>query len=194
MPELDGYEATQRIRGADRERAATLIIAMTAGTMKGDEERARAPGSPTTCPSRSERIQLATVVQRWVDTSSAAAGNGAGARRRASIPRYSPGCASSPAGPELLGELVLMFLQEATTCVAELGTRQQLETQDGQRGEPQFTGQRGEAGREPDRRARRQPGGTGPHGGVDGARALVDALERELVCLRRALPAALPVS
>jgi CheY-like chemotaxis protein len=42
MPEMDGFEATARIRDLERERGATeriAIVAMTANAMKGDKER-----------------------------------------------------------------------------------------------------------------------------------------------------------
>ncbi len=39
MPEMDGFEATKAIRGAESESSHTPIIAMTAHVMKGDRER-----------------------------------------------------------------------------------------------------------------------------------------------------------
>jgi CheY-like chemotaxis protein len=41
MPEMDGFEATRRIRKLEKERAlpATRIIAFTANAMDGDRER-----------------------------------------------------------------------------------------------------------------------------------------------------------
>lgn len=39
MPEMDGYEASSRIRGLPSEKAAVPIIAMTAHTVTGDRER-----------------------------------------------------------------------------------------------------------------------------------------------------------
>jgi CheY-like chemotaxis protein len=45
MPNMDGYEATQRIRALDREDAATVpIIAMTANAYSDDIARGRAVG------------------------------------------------------------------------------------------------------------------------------------------------------
>ncbi len=39
MPALDGYEATRRIREAEKGRKHTVIVAMTAYAMKGDEDK-----------------------------------------------------------------------------------------------------------------------------------------------------------
>jgi CheY-like chemotaxis protein len=40
MPEMDGFEATRKIRALEKERSArtTTIIAMTANAMRGDRE------------------------------------------------------------------------------------------------------------------------------------------------------------
>ena len=47
MPEMDGLEATRRIRDLEKERGGTQqtpIIAMTANAMKGDKERCHEAG------------------------------------------------------------------------------------------------------------------------------------------------------
>ena len=45
MPEMDGYEATRRIRGLDLPEAKTIpIIAMTANVFKEDIEKCLAAG------------------------------------------------------------------------------------------------------------------------------------------------------
>jgi two-component system sensor histidine kinase/response regulator len=41
MPEMDGYEATQKIRAMDNNLKNISIVAMTANAMKGDREKCR---------------------------------------------------------------------------------------------------------------------------------------------------------
>ena len=66
MPELDGFEATQRIRELEKESSKhTPIVAMTAHAMKGDRERCLEAGMDDyiSKPLRGERLYA--VLDRW---------------------------------------------------------------------------------------------------------------------------------
>ena len=61
MPEMDGFEATRRIRALDCDGARAPILAMTANAMEGDRERCLAAGMDAyvTKPIRPERLREA---------------------------------------------------------------------------------------------------------------------------------------
>jgi two-component system, sensor histidine kinase and response regulator len=65
MPEVDGYEATRRIRGSEHGRHVP-IIAMTAHSMPGDRERCLAAGMDDyiSKPVRAEQLQ--SVMAHWL--------------------------------------------------------------------------------------------------------------------------------
>jgi len=65
MPELDGYEATRRIRGSEHGRHVP-IIAMTAHSMPGDRERCLAAGMDDYISKPVRPEQLQSVMKRWL--------------------------------------------------------------------------------------------------------------------------------
>jgi two-component system, sensor histidine kinase and response regulator len=65
MPEVDGYEATRRIRGSEHGRHVP-IIAMTAHSMPGDRERCLAAGMDDYISKPVRPEQLQSVMKRWL--------------------------------------------------------------------------------------------------------------------------------
>ncbi|MGR8919123.1 MAG: response regulator [Gammaproteobacteria bacterium] len=69
MPELDGFEATQRIRAWESERGdgrRIPIIALTANALQSDRERCLEAGMNDYVTKPFSREQLATALRRWI--------------------------------------------------------------------------------------------------------------------------------
>jgi len=66
MPEMDGYEATRKIRAMERERSLdpAFIVAMTAHAMKGDAEKCLSTGMDDYLPKPFKVERLKEVLQR----------------------------------------------------------------------------------------------------------------------------------
>ncbi|MDB5753360.1 MAG: hypothetical protein JWP65_3781 [Ramlibacter sp.] len=69
MPEMDGYEATRRLRAAG---ARVPIIAMTANAIKGDRERCIEAGMNDYLTKPMDLKGLGTVLARWLQSPAAA--------------------------------------------------------------------------------------------------------------------------
>jgi CheY-like chemotaxis protein len=63
MPEMDGFEATKRIREAGGNKVP--IIAMTAGAMKGDREKCLAAGMNDYIAKPVKRETVFQMVKKW---------------------------------------------------------------------------------------------------------------------------------
>lgn len=71
MPEMDGFEATRRIRSLSRREGPIPIIALTANAMAGDRERCLAAGMDDYISKPMHKDDIERVLQRWVRPSGA---------------------------------------------------------------------------------------------------------------------------
>ncbi|MDA9981329.1 ATP-binding protein [Gammaproteobacteria bacterium] len=66
MPEMDGFEATSRIRGLSGDRAHIPIIAMTASSMRGDREKCLAAGMDDYISKPVDKLTLLGAIAKWI--------------------------------------------------------------------------------------------------------------------------------
>jgi CheY-like chemotaxis protein len=123
MPNVDGYEATGRIRAQEWAGARLPVIAMTAHAMTGDRERCLAAGMDDYMSKPLRPEALDEVLERWLGV--APAGGDApepareavdalidSARVRTFLTDY----------PDIVGQLLDLFLQSTPPLLAELRT------------------------------------------------------------------------
>jgi len=65
MPQMDGYEATRKLRESDDENKTTTVIAMTANAMQGDREQCLAAGMDDYLSKPLMLDKLADVLEKW---------------------------------------------------------------------------------------------------------------------------------
>ncbi len=66
MPEMDGFEATQRIRARSDAGARIPIVALTANAMEGDRERCLAAGMDGYLPKPVQLDALRVALEAWI--------------------------------------------------------------------------------------------------------------------------------
>jgi two-component system sensor histidine kinase/response regulator len=72
MPEMDGYDLTLQIRGAEGGRARMPIIALTANALKGESERCLAVGMDDYLSKPAPLGDLSAALQKWLPVESPA--------------------------------------------------------------------------------------------------------------------------
>ena len=138
MPVMDGFEATAAIRNLPGGRGANLpIVALTANTLQGDEQRCRDAGMDGFLAKPYTLAQLQGTLSGWLATAPAdpgplqpdvhpAARPAAGARHAA--PASNPRSIDTlreldaPGSQTLVSQLVNVFLASADTQLAQLDT------------------------------------------------------------------------
>jgi CheY-like chemotaxis protein len=66
MPEMDGFEATRRIRAREGSGPRLPIVALTANALQGDRERCLAAGMDDYLSKPFTRAALHAVLMRWL--------------------------------------------------------------------------------------------------------------------------------
>ena len=71
MPNMDGYEATQRIRALETDKSSIPVIAMTANAMKGDREKCFQAGMSDYIAKPVDAQELYKLLDKWLNKGSA---------------------------------------------------------------------------------------------------------------------------
>ena len=175
MPEMDGYEATVRIRSREAGRRHTIIIALTSHAMAGDRQKCLAAGMDDYLAKPVTVGQLGLTLERWLAVArsypAAAMSHDETARLDASTIGE-----LRALGADLFAELVTLFLEDASATMAALLRASTAE--DAQAVRKLAHGLKGASGaiwREPDARAlRRDPASGGRRTGGQRARRTGD--------------------
>jgi PAS domain S-box-containing protein len=128
MPELDGFEATQRIRALEALTSAHVpIVALTANAMAGDRERCLAAGMDDYLAKPFNRSDLTAVLRRWIDRAPAqAAAPVAANAEQSDAMTFDPAAFQSalPAGmgvdSPLAHRFIRLFVGESAKLLAEI--------------------------------------------------------------------------
>jgi len=73
MPEMDGFEATRRIREFENGGRHTKIIALTADAMVGDREKCISAGMDDYLNKPLKTTQIAEMLKKWISGAAAVA-------------------------------------------------------------------------------------------------------------------------
>ncbi len=142
MPELDGYDATRRIRHLEQERTAPFdwkapvcIIAMTANAMPGDREKCLATGMNDYLSKPVRPNELKAALERWSATTSTRPSTTPAAPTQPERPPHTPDKSTIAARlldtdhlrdvtdnePARMRRLIDLYLTQAAPMLDELG-------------------------------------------------------------------------
>ena len=142
MPEMDGFEATRKIRRIEQEAAvaqAVTIVALTANARTEDRDRCLACGMDDYLSKPFTMVQLRNILFKWRDTAEVAGGS---SDDPGAAPPDDTDAAAAPAGdslldlqtldgiralqnpqaPDILGQLLEIYLDNAPELIRHLQT------------------------------------------------------------------------
>jgi CheY-like chemotaxis protein/HPt (histidine-containing phosphotransfer) domain-containing protein len=128
MPDMDGFEATQAIRGmVDNPNRSTPVIALTANAMKGDRENCLEAGMDDYATKPVKRDTIIALIDTWVlshdgllleaQSEAVATGNGVSDHPVVDMAHLS---SFTDNDPEEERQFFVLFLEQAALCVARL--------------------------------------------------------------------------
>jgi CheY-like chemotaxis protein len=122
MPNVDGYEATRRIRAQERDGKRLPVIAMTAHAMKGDRERCLAAGMDDYLSKPLRPEALDAVLARWLGVTGSVDVPPAGSVEAASDALLDEARMRTFRDdyPDIVDQLVDLFLQSTPPLIDEL--------------------------------------------------------------------------
>ncbi|MBI2429565.1 MAG: PAS domain S-box protein [Ignavibacteriales bacterium] len=123
MPEMDGLEATKKIREIEKDLLHTIIVAMTANALQGDKERCLAAGMDDYVAKPIKQQELQYMIEKWCPSGSSQieATDRPFQTSNSDIIDFSRiEEIRDLGGNELLRELVLAYIDDARSVISEI--------------------------------------------------------------------------